>query len=204
MSLRLPQGLNVLALKPPVQPSHSDLSRRRRNSRLFHETHTAHSALPMRDISRLQFDEGDAWVIGGGIVDAIAQVAVPDGRALAEQFLDAGVGGAGAGRAGNGGPILGGGVLEGELDGGGVFEVVELVRVIVGEEKEVGAVALEEHGSVVSDFEEKEEQFKESTWTFGVGRRERSIPWQLPSNERPDRRLHAWWSRGQPSCCRRT
>ena len=142
MSLRLPQGVNVLALEPPVQPGHSDLARGSRDSRLFHEPHTTHGTLPMCNIGRLEFDEGDAWVVSGGIVDTIAQVAVPDGCALAEQFLDAGVGGAGASRASDGSPVLGGGVLEGELDGGGVFEVVELVRVVIGEEEEVGAVAL--------------------------------------------------------------
>lgn len=97
----------------------------------------------MSDIGRLELDERDAWVVSRGIVDAIAQVAVPDGRGLAEQLFNAGVGGASASDAGYGCPVLGGGVLEGELDGGGVFEVAKFVRVVVGEEEEVGAVALE-------------------------------------------------------------
>ena len=97
----------------------------------------------MCDIGRLELDERDAWVVRGSVVDTIAQVAVPDGSALAEQLFNTGVGGATFSGTGNGSPVLGGGVLEGELDGGGVFEVAKFVRMIVGEEEEVGPIALE-------------------------------------------------------------
>ena len=66
-------------------------------------------------------------------MDTVAEVAEPGRRALGVEVLDAGVVvGGGDGGAGDGDPVLGGGVLEGDLGGFVVIEVGELVGVLVG------------------------------------------------------------------------
>lgn len=66
-------------------------------------------------------------------MDAVAQVAEPGGDALGVEVFDAGVGIGGRGDgAGDGDPVLGGGVLEGELGRLVVFEVGEFGGVLVG------------------------------------------------------------------------
>ena len=79
----------------------------------------------------------------GAGVDAIAEITEPGGGAAGVEVFDAGVViGGGDDGAGDGDPVLGGGVLEGELGGLVVGEVGEFVGVFVGEEEEVGTFAL--------------------------------------------------------------
>ena len=76
-------------------------------------------------------------------MDAVTKVAEPGGCAFGVEVFDAGIlGGGGGDGAGDGNPVLGGGVLEGELGGLVVGEVREFVRVLIGQEEEVGSFAL--------------------------------------------------------------
>ena len=76
-------------------------------------------------------------------MDAVAQVAEPGGDGFGVEVFDAGViVGGGDDGAGDGDPVLGGGVLKGELGGGVVFKVGEFVGVFVGEEEKVWSFAL--------------------------------------------------------------
>ena len=64
---------------------------------------------------------------------AVAEVAEPGGRALGVEVFDAGVVvGGGDGGAGDGDPVLGRGVLEGDLGGFGGGQVGEFGGVFVG------------------------------------------------------------------------
>lgn len=85
-------------------------------------------------------------------MDAVAEVAEPGLDAFGIEVLDAGVVvGSRDDGAGDGDPVLGGGVLEGELGGFVLVDVGEFGGVLVGEEEEVGSFALFCFG-VVSAF----------------------------------------------------
>ena len=140
---RLPHGLNILLLKLPLKPRIRHRPRQTRLRHLLQKPQSPHRALPIRNITRLELNERHARIVRRAVVDAVAQVAEPGGRGFGVEGLDAGVvvGGRDDG-AGDGDPVLGGGVLEGELGGVGAGEVGELGRVFVGEEEEVGTFAL--------------------------------------------------------------
>ena len=140
---RLPHRLNILLQKLPLKPRIRHTPRQTRLRHLLQEPQTAHRTLPIRNIPRLQLNERHARIVRRAVVDAIAQVAEPGGRALGVEGFDAGVvvGGGGDG-AGDGDPVLGGGVLEGELGGFGVGDVGEFGGVFIGEEEKVGTFAL--------------------------------------------------------------
>ena len=75
---------------------------------------------------------------------SVTQITEPGRGALGVEIFDAGViVGGGDGGAGDGDPVLGGGVLKGDLGGLVGGEVVEFGGVLVCEEEEVGAFALE-------------------------------------------------------------
>ena len=130
---RLPHRLDVLLQQLPLHPCIRHLSRQSRLRDLLHEPQRTHLTLPVADVLGLDLDQRHARVVGGAVVDAIAEVAEPGGGALGVEVLDAGVrvGGRGGG-AGDGDPVLRGGVLEGDLGGLVVVEVGELVGVLVG------------------------------------------------------------------------
>ena len=76
-------------------------------------------------------------------MNAIPQIAKPSAQGRVVNLLDAWIlVGDGGGGAADADPVLGAGVLEGNLDSLVVLEVGELLRVLVGDKEEVGAVSL--------------------------------------------------------------
>ena len=116
-----------------------------RHPYLLHEAESAHGCFPVADVLGLELDQRHTRVLWSTRMHAIAQVAHPGAENLAVERLDARVvvGGLGAGSRDRD-PILIGRVLEGDLCGGTVRKIGELLGVGVGQEEEVGACALEE------------------------------------------------------------
>ena len=142
-SINLSHLLHIPFLKLPLHPIIRHLTRHHRHPHLLEETKTAHRTLPIADVFGREFNQRHARIFGAAGVYAVAQVAEPGADGLAVELFDARivVGFLGAG-SGDGDPILRRGVLEGYLRGGVVGEVGEFLGVGVGEEEEVGAVAL--------------------------------------------------------------
>lgn len=117
----------------PLNPRIRHLTRDGRLPHLLQKPQHTNLALPVANILGLDLDQAHAWVVGGAIVDAIAEVAEPGRRGLGVEVLDAGVVvGGGDGGAGDGDPVLRRGVLERDLGRLVVFEVGEFVGVVVG------------------------------------------------------------------------
>lgn len=136
---RLPHRLNIFLPKLPLDAIIRDLPRERRLRDLLKEPQRADRALPIADVIGLDLDDGHAGVVGAAVVDAVTEVAEPGGDGAGVEVLDAGVVvGGGDDGAGDGDPVLGRGVLEGDLGDGFVGNVAEFVGVFVREEEEVG------------------------------------------------------------------
>ena len=139
----LPHGLDILLRQPPLHPRVRHLPRQARLRHLLHEAQGAHRGLPVADVLGPELNDGHARVLGRAVVHAVAQVAEPGRRAFGVELLDARVVVRGRDHgAGDGDPVLGGGVLEGEVGRWVAGQVGEFVRVRVGEEEEVGSFAL--------------------------------------------------------------
>ena len=131
-SRRLPHRLDIVLQELPLQPGIGYLPRNRRLRHLLQEPQRPHRTLPIRNVLRLDLDEGHSWILRRPIVYSVTQIAEPGRGALGVEVFDAGVvvGGRDGG-AGDGDPVLGGGILEGNLGGLVGGEVGEFVRVLV-------------------------------------------------------------------------
>ena len=135
--------LDILLRKFSLHPRVGHLPRQRPHTHLFHEPQGRDRAFPVRDVLRLDLDQRHARVLRGAGVHAVPQIAEPGAQARVVDLLDAGVlVGDGGGGAADADPVVGAGVLEGDLDRLFVLEVGELLRVLVGDEEKVRAVPL--------------------------------------------------------------
>lgn len=118
-------------------------------SDLLDETKTSDGLHPVDNVGRLNLNDGHARVLGLAGVDAITKVTEPSGNLGGVELLhEVGCVGDLGGVTSNADPVLGAGVLEGDLALLGVLEVGELLGVGVGEVEEVGAVtAGDGHGT---------------------------------------------------------
>lgn len=115
---RRPHRLNILRQKLPLKPRIRHLPRQRCLRHLLQEPQTAHCSLPIANVIRLDLNERHAWIIGGAVVYAVAQISEPGAGEFGGEVFDAGVVVGGCrGGPGDGDPVLRGGVLKGDLGG---------------------------------------------------------------------------------------
>lgn len=90
----------------------------------------------------LHLDQRHPRVRGGAVMHAISDISKPSGSPAVPDILDPGVRVAGCGSSsGDADPVLRG-ALEGDVDFFASFDVLELLRVDVGQEEEVRAGSL--------------------------------------------------------------
>ena len=205
-SRRLPHRLDILLIKLPLHPRIRHLPSQTRLGHLLQKPQSANRSFPIANMLCLDLNKRHARVLRRTIVDAVAQVTEPGGRAFGVEVLDTGVVGRGGhGGAGDGDPVLRGGVLKGDEGGFVVGEVGEFVGVDVGEEEEVGALALGGCGDGLAFCDRLGVLGKKgggSSSLFQLCRVVRwevevkSLPWLQPWSERRDQGHHGWWLRG--------
>ena len=145
----MPHLLDVLLRKLPLHSRIGHLSRQSPQPHLLHEPQCRDRALPVRDVLRLHLNQRHARILRLAGMNTVPQISKPGAQGRVIDLLDARVlVGDGGGGAADADPVLGAGVLEGNLDGLVVLEIGELLRVLVGDEEEVRAVPLADcHGA---------------------------------------------------------
>lgn len=145
----LPGMLEILRCQLSLHPGGGDLARHACHCYLGQKAHAGDRALPVRNVVCLEFDQRHSGVARCPIMHSITQIPEPCTRPLAVDIFDSRIFIAGHGNlATHADPVLAGRVLEGDLGRLVLFEIGELFRVGVGQEEEVGAVALgNRHGT---------------------------------------------------------
>lgn len=135
----VPRRLDVLFHQAAVNACICNLAGQACLSDLLDEADAGRSALPVGDVLGLDLDQCHAGIFWAAGVHAVTQIAKPGIDTFAVDLLDTGIGVVGRGAlASDADPVLGAGVLEGDLSGLVMFEIFELLRVDVGEVEEVG------------------------------------------------------------------
>lgn len=132
-------GLRLGDLPQLVDRRH--LARQRTLSDVGHPADKVLGCHAVGDRGGLDADDADSGVVGGAVVDSVAEVANPGLEGWAVVLLDEASVGDDLGHAADGGPLARA-VDEGDVDVGVCRELIGLVRLGVGVEEEVNASAL--------------------------------------------------------------